>query len=195
MEIGPQPHGVVRSNIYTAMKVGVQHMLDWVRFFNSGAVKCFCFATRMHLLIPFLASFQALLRLFCFYFQVLFLKEDLWMCSPWLNTSTTRETMRLATSQQPFILNSRYSVKRICGLNERSCPLSDLHAAEPNYLSLNKSVAKTRPLNNTNINYLTIKYRTALITQSKALCPKKNNQPLFQGTLCRDESCELTGSS
>lgn len=37
MEIGPQPHGVVRSNIYTAMKSGVQHMLDWVRFFNSGA--------------------------------------------------------------------------------------------------------------------------------------------------------------
>lgn len=37
MEIGPQPHGVVRSNIYTVMKSGVQHMLDWVRFFNSGA--------------------------------------------------------------------------------------------------------------------------------------------------------------
>lgn len=37
MEIGPQPHGVVRSNIYTAMKSGVQHMLDWVRLFNSGA--------------------------------------------------------------------------------------------------------------------------------------------------------------
>ncbi|XP_070849194.1 N-acyl-aromatic-L-amino acid amidohydrolase (carboxylate-forming) B-like isoform X2 [Chaetodon trifascialis] len=38
MEIGPQPHGVVRSNIYTAMKSGVQHMLDWVRFFNSGTI-------------------------------------------------------------------------------------------------------------------------------------------------------------
>ncbi|KAM3590967.1 uncharacterized protein V6R79_019759 [Siganus canaliculatus] len=38
MEIGPQPHGVVRSNIYTAMKSGVQHMLDWVRCFNSGTV-------------------------------------------------------------------------------------------------------------------------------------------------------------
>lgn len=38
MEIGPQPHGVVRSNIYTAMKLGVQHMLNWVHFFNSGAV-------------------------------------------------------------------------------------------------------------------------------------------------------------
>ncbi|KAG7236575.1 hypothetical protein INR49_000772 [Caranx melampygus] len=38
IEIGPQPHGVVRSNIYTAMKVGVQHMLDWVRVFNSGTI-------------------------------------------------------------------------------------------------------------------------------------------------------------
>ncbi|XP_026208213.1 N-acyl-aromatic-L-amino acid amidohydrolase (carboxylate-forming) B-like [Anabas testudineus] len=43
MEIGPQPHGVVRSNVYTAMKAGVQHMLDWVSFFNSGTV-FFCFA-------------------------------------------------------------------------------------------------------------------------------------------------------
>lgn len=39
IEIGPQPHGVVRSNIYTAMKVGVQHMLDWVHFFNSGTIQ------------------------------------------------------------------------------------------------------------------------------------------------------------
>ncbi|XP_054457071.1 N-acyl-aromatic-L-amino acid amidohydrolase (carboxylate-forming) B-like [Anoplopoma fimbria] len=38
MEIGPQPHGVVRSNIYTAMKAGVQYMLDWVCFFNSGTI-------------------------------------------------------------------------------------------------------------------------------------------------------------
>ncbi|KAM7366241.1 hypothetical protein PAMP_015695 [Pampus punctatissimus] len=37
IEIGPQPHGVVRSNVYTAMKLGVQHTLDWIRFFNSGA--------------------------------------------------------------------------------------------------------------------------------------------------------------
>ncbi|MEQ2212830.1 hypothetical protein XENOCAPTIV_005587 [Xenoophorus captivus] len=33
MEIGPQPHGCVKSNIYTAMKEGVQHMLDWDRDF------------------------------------------------------------------------------------------------------------------------------------------------------------------
>ncbi|XP_024866626.1 N-acyl-aromatic-L-amino acid amidohydrolase (carboxylate-forming) B-like isoform X2 [Kryptolebias marmoratus] len=38
LEIGPQPHGVVRSTNYTAMKVGVQHVLDWVRHFNSGSV-------------------------------------------------------------------------------------------------------------------------------------------------------------
>ncbi|XP_019732971.1 N-acyl-aromatic-L-amino acid amidohydrolase (carboxylate-forming) B-like [Hippocampus comes] len=38
LEIGPQPHGVVRSDIYTAMKDGLQHTLDWVRLFNSGAV-------------------------------------------------------------------------------------------------------------------------------------------------------------
>lgn len=38
MELGPQPHGVVRSNIYTTMKCGVRHMLDWIHLFNSGAV-------------------------------------------------------------------------------------------------------------------------------------------------------------
>lgn len=53
MEIGPQPHGVVRSNIYTAMKFGVQHMLDWVHSFNSGAIKDrllienFCFTAQL----------------------------------------------------------------------------------------------------------------------------------------------------
>ncbi|XP_058479896.1 N-acyl-aromatic-L-amino acid amidohydrolase (carboxylate-forming) B-like [Solea solea] len=38
MEIGPQPHGVVRSNIYRVMKDAVLHMLDWVHFFNSGTI-------------------------------------------------------------------------------------------------------------------------------------------------------------
>ncbi|XP_010901167.1 N-acyl-aromatic-L-amino acid amidohydrolase (carboxylate-forming) B [Esox lucius] len=37
IEIGPQAHGLVRSNILSAMQEGVQHMLDWVRLFNSGA--------------------------------------------------------------------------------------------------------------------------------------------------------------
>uniref|UniRef100_A0A4W4GGL6 N-acyl-aromatic-L-amino acid amidohydrolase n=1 Tax=Electrophorus electricus TaxID=8005 RepID=A0A4W4GGL6_ELEEL len=36
MEIGPQPHGVIRSNIFTAMQEAVHLMLDWVRLFNSG---------------------------------------------------------------------------------------------------------------------------------------------------------------
>lgn len=40
MEVGPQSHGVVRSNIYTAMKCGVQLMLDWVHEFNSGVTDC-----------------------------------------------------------------------------------------------------------------------------------------------------------
>uniref|UniRef100_A0A3B3V238 N-acyl-aromatic-L-amino acid amidohydrolase n=1 Tax=Poecilia latipinna TaxID=48699 RepID=A0A3B3V238_9TELE len=34
--IGPQPHGCIKSNIYTAMREGVQHMRDWVSCFNSG---------------------------------------------------------------------------------------------------------------------------------------------------------------
>lgn len=36
MEIGPQPHGVVRSVIFSAMQEGVQLMLDWICQFNSG---------------------------------------------------------------------------------------------------------------------------------------------------------------
>ena len=122
MEVGPQPHGVVRSNIYTAMKFGVQHMLDWVRSFNSGAMKhrlpteifSLCHTTLKcpksckHCISfnPFFASFKASFA--CS--QVLFLMEDLWMCSPWSNTLTTQETVRVTTSQQPFILNSRYSL-------------------------------------------------------------------------------------
>ncbi|CAL8241939.1 unnamed protein product [Merluccius merluccius] len=38
LEIGPQPHGVVRSNIYTFMKTAVELTLEWVRLFNSGTV-------------------------------------------------------------------------------------------------------------------------------------------------------------
>uniref|UniRef100_A0A4W5Q9I0 N-acyl-aromatic-L-amino acid amidohydrolase n=1 Tax=Hucho hucho TaxID=62062 RepID=A0A4W5Q9I0_9TELE len=36
IEIGPQAHGVVRSNILSTMQEGVQQMLEWVRLFNSG---------------------------------------------------------------------------------------------------------------------------------------------------------------
>ncbi|KAL7841603.1 hypothetical protein SRHO_G00252940 [Serrasalmus rhombeus] len=37
MEIGPQPHGLIRANIFMAMQEAVQLLLDWVRLFNSGA--------------------------------------------------------------------------------------------------------------------------------------------------------------
>ncbi|XP_064201064.1 N-acyl-aromatic-L-amino acid amidohydrolase (carboxylate-forming) A-like isoform X2 [Anguilla rostrata] len=36
IEIGPQPHGVVRADIFNAMKEGVRLMLDWIQKFNSG---------------------------------------------------------------------------------------------------------------------------------------------------------------
>ncbi|XP_076144429.1 N-acyl-aromatic-L-amino acid amidohydrolase (carboxylate-forming) B-like [Alosa pseudoharengus] len=36
MEIGPQPHGSVRSNIFVAIQEGVEQMLEWIHLFNSG---------------------------------------------------------------------------------------------------------------------------------------------------------------
>lgn len=102
MEIGPQPHGVVRSNIYTAMKDGVQHMLDWVRSFNSGATA----ERRKTSALP-----RHHLYLFCFFKrsspEVLFLKADAWTSSPWSNTWTTRETQKVATSSLPFTRSFR----------------------------------------------------------------------------------------
>lgn len=65
MEIGPQPHGVVRSNIYTAMKFGVQHMLDWVHFFNSGAIK----HSLPMVYMSFLVLLLPLICMFCFSFS------------------------------------------------------------------------------------------------------------------------------
>uniref|UniRef100_A0A8C1UI14 AstE/AspA barrel-sandwich hybrid domain-containing protein n=1 Tax=Cyprinus carpio TaxID=7962 RepID=A0A8C1UI14_CYPCA len=38
MEIGPQPHSVVRSVIFSAMQEGVQLMMDWICQFNSGTL-------------------------------------------------------------------------------------------------------------------------------------------------------------
>ncbi|XP_035280875.1 N-acyl-aromatic-L-amino acid amidohydrolase (carboxylate-forming) B-like isoform X1 [Anguilla rostrata] len=38
IEIGPQPHGVVRADIFNAMKEGVRLMLDWIQKFNSGVL-------------------------------------------------------------------------------------------------------------------------------------------------------------
>ncbi|XP_035274916.1 N-acyl-aromatic-L-amino acid amidohydrolase (carboxylate-forming) B-like isoform X2 [Anguilla anguilla] len=36
IEIGPQPHGLVRADILSSMKEGVQLILEWIRLFNSG---------------------------------------------------------------------------------------------------------------------------------------------------------------
>lgn len=36
MEIGPQPHASIRSNIFVAMQEGVELMLEWIHLFNSG---------------------------------------------------------------------------------------------------------------------------------------------------------------
>ncbi|XP_026876258.1 N-acyl-aromatic-L-amino acid amidohydrolase (carboxylate-forming) A [Electrophorus electricus] len=38
LEVGPQPHGVVRADIFNVMKEGVNVVLDWIQHFNSGKV-------------------------------------------------------------------------------------------------------------------------------------------------------------
>ncbi|XP_051560745.1 N-acyl-aromatic-L-amino acid amidohydrolase (carboxylate-forming) B-like [Myxocyprinus asiaticus] len=38
IEVGPQPHGVIRADIYNIMKEGVDVTLEWIRKFNSGTV-------------------------------------------------------------------------------------------------------------------------------------------------------------
>uniref|UniRef100_A0A671KPN8 N-acyl-aromatic-L-amino acid amidohydrolase n=1 Tax=Sinocyclocheilus anshuiensis TaxID=1608454 RepID=A0A671KPN8_9TELE len=38
LEIGPQPHGVVRADIYIIMKEAVDLTIDWIHKFNSGTV-------------------------------------------------------------------------------------------------------------------------------------------------------------
>nr|XP_055060393.1 N-acyl-aromatic-L-amino acid amidohydrolase (carboxylate-forming) B [Misgurnus anguillicaudatus]XP_055060394.1 N-acyl-aromatic-L-amino acid amidohydrolase (carboxylate-forming) B [Misgurnus anguillicaudatus]XP_055060395.1 N-acyl-aromatic-L-amino acid amidohydrolase (carboxylate-forming) B [Misgurnus anguillicaudatus]XP_055060396.1 N-acyl-aromatic-L-amino acid amidohydrolase (carboxylate-forming) B [Misgurnus anguillicaudatus] len=38
IEAGPQPHGVIRADIYEAMKEGVDVTMDWIKKFNSGTV-------------------------------------------------------------------------------------------------------------------------------------------------------------
>ncbi|XP_051982988.1 N-acyl-aromatic-L-amino acid amidohydrolase (carboxylate-forming) B-like isoform X1 [Xyrauchen texanus] len=38
MEVGPQPHGVIRADIYNLMKEGVDMTIDWIQKFNSGTV-------------------------------------------------------------------------------------------------------------------------------------------------------------
>ncbi|ROL46561.1 N-acyl-aromatic-L-amino acid amidohydrolase (carboxylate-forming) B [Anabarilius grahami] len=38
IEVGPQPHGVVRADIYLIMKEAVDMTIDWIHKFNSGTV-------------------------------------------------------------------------------------------------------------------------------------------------------------
>lgn len=36
LEVGPQPQGVLRSNIFEAMRVILKHALDFIDLFNEG---------------------------------------------------------------------------------------------------------------------------------------------------------------
>lgn len=38
IEVGPQPHGVLRADIYNMMKEAVDHTLDWLNKFNAGTM-------------------------------------------------------------------------------------------------------------------------------------------------------------
>ncbi|XP_052401962.1 N-acyl-aromatic-L-amino acid amidohydrolase (carboxylate-forming) B [Carassius gibelio] len=38
LEVGPQPHGVIRADIYNIMKEAVDLTIDWIHKFNSGTV-------------------------------------------------------------------------------------------------------------------------------------------------------------
>ncbi|XP_067261148.1 N-acyl-aromatic-L-amino acid amidohydrolase (carboxylate-forming) B-like isoform X1 [Chanodichthys erythropterus] len=38
IEVGPQPHGVIRADIYFIMKEAVDMTIDWIHKFNSGTV-------------------------------------------------------------------------------------------------------------------------------------------------------------
>lgn len=39
IEVGPQPHGVVRADIYIIMKEAVDLTIEWIHKFNSGTVR------------------------------------------------------------------------------------------------------------------------------------------------------------
>lgn len=36
LEVGPQPHGVLRADIYNYMKEAIELAIEWVSLFNSG---------------------------------------------------------------------------------------------------------------------------------------------------------------
>ncbi|XP_033478844.1 N-acyl-aromatic-L-amino acid amidohydrolase (carboxylate-forming) B-like [Epinephelus lanceolatus] len=49
IEVGPQPHGVLRADIFNIVKEGVDLMIDWLQKFNSGStfeggdVEAYCY--------------------------------------------------------------------------------------------------------------------------------------------------------
>ncbi len=38
LEVGPQPQGVLRSNVFESMRTILKHALDFIELFNSGEV-------------------------------------------------------------------------------------------------------------------------------------------------------------
>lgn len=36
LEVGPQPQGVLRSNIFESMRMIMKHALDFIELFNNG---------------------------------------------------------------------------------------------------------------------------------------------------------------
>lgn len=102
MEIGPQPHGVVRSVIFSSMQEGVQLMLDWICQFNSG---------RFSATNPCRYLFAVCLHDSCV--QEPCLKEDGLMCTRWWRTSTIHETLKHTRSRPRSILSYRYRTMMI----------------------------------------------------------------------------------
>lgn len=102
MEIGPQPHGVVRSAIFSAMQEGVQLMLDWICQFNSGM-----FSTITN---PCRNLFAVCISMACMRLcvQGRCLKEDRLMCTQWWRISTIHETPKHTQSRLRFIPTYRY---------------------------------------------------------------------------------------
>lgn len=38
IEVGPQPHGVLRADIYNMMKEAVEHTMEWLHKYNAGSI-------------------------------------------------------------------------------------------------------------------------------------------------------------
>lgn len=99
IEVGPQPHGVVRADIYLIMKEAVDLTIDWIHKFNSGTVRpnvaylcIFCYTIVVRVL-------------FCF--QEQYLKAGIWKPSSLSKVLIIPEIPRLGISPLPFILSYR----------------------------------------------------------------------------------------